>query len=145
MARLPVLLVLFSMTGSTPALGFASLWARHATPTATLASANDPADADAPPPGSLRAAVEERLMRSLLDWFVGSDAVAAKHAEHVAGDTALHVMSGSPFAAAPADLKRAFVGSAAGGAVARFMRYERRHASEWKARMIREVRPRRCA
>ena len=112
---------------TAPALAFAPRVDRHAR-YARPPSASGPSSE-----------LEERVMRGVLSWFVESDAVAQKHREHVENDRALHLMSDSPFARAPDELKLRFVRSSAGRAVERFMRFERAEAGEWKARMIAEA------
>lgn len=74
----------------------------------------------------LSSAAELWVFRRILDWFAGSSLVRSKHAEHVNGQRSLHLLQGTPMAAAPLSFKRAFVNSAAGSFVARLVAEEGR-------------------
>lgn len=84
-------------------------------------------------------ALEEAIMRRLVSWFKTSPAVAAKHQEHIAGETPLHLMKGSPLTRAPDALKLQFIDSAAGKFVESFMRFERSEAGDWKVAQVLEA------
>ena len=80
------------------------------------------------------------MMGAALEWFKSSEMVAAKHREHVEGDTAQHLFKGTPFATGSDDAaKLSFIEGPAGAFVERFMAYERREASDWKQRMVEEA------
>ena len=79
------------------------------------------------------------LKSKLLTFFQTSDAVAAKHAEHIASDTVQHFMKGTPFASAPDALKLDFVNGAAGQAVAAWMKWEQESLADWKIEKVVEA------
>ena len=79
------------------------------------------------------------LKSKLLTFFQTSDAVAAKHAEHIASDTVQHFMKGTPFASAPDALKLDFVNGAAGQVVAAWMKWEQESLADWKIEKVVEA------
>ena len=64
-------------------------------------------------------AVAFSLTKAFFEWFSASDGVAALHKKHIEGDVALHMLKGTPMAAAPDSLKLDFARSGAGQAVAK--------------------------
>ena len=86
--------------------------------------------------------VQEWAIENALRSFANSDAVRRKHAAHVEGDTAVHLMQGTPFARATDAQKLRLVDSPAGGAVAALMELERKRLGDWKLSKIVEARER---
>lgn len=77
--------------------------------------------------------------KSFFQWFKSSEAVAALHQKHVEGDTVVHMLKDTPFAAAPDSLKLDFARGPAGEAVAEFMRLEQQYIGDWKLDRIVEA------
>jgi len=84
-------------------------------------------------------AVAFSLTKAFFEWFSASDGVAALHKKHIEGDVALHMLKGTPMAAAPDSLKLDFARSGAGQAVANFMKAEQQHIGGWKVDRIVEA------
>lgn len=95
-----------------------------------LAAAPCVAFSATPPPGPVS---------WVLDWFRNSDLVAAKHAEHIASESPVHMLQGTAFAAASEAQKLAFARGQAGAAVAQLVRWEQEYLGEWKAAKIIEA------
>ena len=72
-------------------------------------------------------------------WFSSSQAVSDLHQKHVDSETVQHMVKGSPLASAPDEKKLDFARSAAGAAVADFMRLEQRNIGGWKVERIVEA------
>lgn len=61
------------------------------------------------------------------------------HRKHIEGDAVLHMLKGTPMAAAPDELKLKFARSSAGAAVATFMKREQQNIGGWKVDRIVEA------
>ena len=78
-------------------------------------------------PSPIERFATEVLAPRFFAWFASSKGVAKLHQEHVASPTVRHMIKGSFLASAPDDAKLDFARSAAGAALADFMRLEQEH------------------
>lgn len=80
-----------------------------------------------------------KMIRFVLDLLRESEFILQKHKEHVESESVTHLFKGSPFPAAPAELKLQFVESWAGRALSNIIREEGIYLKTWKIDRIIEA------